>query len=160
MHLPPLPGPALTVCHYALSLSRSLPLSACSSLPVSLSLCPSGVDYNIKGLCRHGLPVMYTLSPCCSLPFSLCLSVSLSLSLSLLSLSVPQAWIITSKACAGMNHLSCTLSLSLASCMLLPACLSFSLCPSGVDYNIKGQLPSPYTPASVCLPIFSTVDIQ
>ena len=77
MHLPPLPGPALTVCHYALSLSRSLPLSAHSSLPVSLS--------------------------------------------------VPQAWIITSKACAGMDHLSCTLSLSLALCMLLPACLSLSL---------------------------------
>src|ERR1700733_11536087 len=145
MHLPPLPGQALRVCHYALS------LSACSALPVSLS--------------------------------------------------VPQAWIITSKACAGMDCLSCmlSLSLSLCTCCSLPVSLSLcpsgmdynikdlcrhgpsvmyaltlscflhiapclslslSLCPSGVNYNIKGQLPSPYTPASVCLPIFSTVGNQ
>ena len=77
MHLPPLPGPALTVCHYALSLARSLFLRVAPCL--SLSLCPSGVDYNIKGLCRHGLPVMYALS----LSLALCILLPACLSLSL-----------------------------------------------------------------------------
>src|ERR1700733_2064696 len=148
MHLLPLPRPALTVCHYALSLALSLFLR---------------------------------VSPC-------------------LTLSIPQAWIITSKACAGMDCLSCTLSLS--ACCSLPVCLSvcLSLCPSGMVSNIKGLCrhgPSVMyaltlscslhvapclslslsvrqawiitskdscrrriPPASVCLPIFSTVGNQ